>query len=233
MPTTPRTSILTVVRYLLLDRFTFLVLPWAWAAFGFALDVVVLQIVPTGATGQRWVGGLAAVYAVVFVLGVQAVARTLPFALALGISRRTYFLGAATLAVALAVCFGVVVTVGQAVERLTGGWGLRMAYFRVPGILDGPWWQTWLTATAAFVLLFGYGMWYGLVHRRAGLAGTMVFTAAQAIVLAALAAVTTWTHGWAHVGHVLATTSVLPAILAGLAVVLLTAGLVTVRRLAV
>lgn len=230
MTTTATPRILTVSRYLLLDRVTYLALPWLWAAFGFALDVVILQIIPDDHSAERWVGGLIAAFAVVFVLGIQTVARALPFGLALGVSRRTYFLGATALAVGLAACFGTVVTIGQAVERGTDGWGIRMAYFRVPGVLDGSWWQTWLTASAAFVLLFAYGMWYGLVHRRTGLIGTVVFSATQGILLTLLAAITTWTHSWIRLGQLLAA-SPIAAILAGLAAILLVGGLVTVRRL--
>lgn len=229
------TSIVTVARYLLLDRVTYLVLPWAWAAIGFGIDVVILQLIPSGHDSHRWVGGLAGAFFVVFVLGVQAVARALPFAMALGVSRRTYFLGAASLASALGTCFGLVVVIGQIAERATGGWGMDMDYFRVPGVLDGAWWQSWLTAAAAFVLLFAYGMWYGLVYRRAGLVGTAAFGAGQAMVLALLAAITTWVHGWTQIGHFFASgaAAASPAILAGIAAILLAGGLATVRRLAV
>ena len=229
------TPITTVARYLLLDRFTYLVMPWAWAAIGFGIDVVILQLTPAGHDSQRWVGGLAGAFAVFFVLGVQAVARALPFAMALGVTRRTYFLGATALSVALGACFGLVVVIGQVAERATGGWGMHMAYFRVPGLLDGTWWQTWLTASAAFVLLFAYGMWYGLIYRRARLAGTAAFGVAQVLVLALLAAITTWVHGWSQLGHFLSTaaTAASPAILAGIAAILLAGGLATVRRLAI
>lgn len=225
------TPVLTVVRYLLLDRTTCLVLPWAWAAITFALDAGILAAIPAGGGGRRWVGGLTAVFAVVFVVGVQCVARALPFALALGVSRRTYFRGAVLLAALLAVCFGTAVVAGQAGERATGGWGLRMAYFRVPGVLDGPWWQVWLTSAAAFVLLFAYGMWYGLANRRAGLAGTVAFSAAQGLVLVAGTAVVAWTDSWARVGRFLGTAAAVPALLAGIAAVLLAGGYATVRRL--
>jgi len=182
------TSIVTVARYLLLDRVTYLVLPWAWAAFSFVLDVVILELTPAGHASHRWVVGLVAAFIVVFALGVQAVARALPLGLALGVSRRTYFAGAASLAIVLAACYGLVVAIGQVVERATGGWGIKMGYFRVPYILDGSWYLSWLTASAAFILLFAYGMWYGLVYRRGGPVGTVVFGAAQLCVLALAAA---------------------------------------------
>lgn len=229
------TSILTVARYLLLDRITYLVLPWVWGAFAFGLDVAIIKLTPAGDSSDHWAGGLVAVFLVVFVLGVQAVARALPFGLALGVSRRTYFLGATALAIVLAACFGAVVAIGQALERATGGWGIKMAYFRVADVLDGPWWQSWLTASTAFLVLFAYGMWYGLVYRRNGLPGTVIFAAAQAVMLALLAAIVTWTHDWPHIGHFFATNAaaVIPAILAGLAALLIVGGLATVRRLAI
>ncbi|SFF00851.1 hypothetical protein SAMN05216251_107191 [Actinacidiphila alni] len=232
--TTPG-AVVTVVRYLLLDRMMYLVLPWAWAAFGFVLDVVVLRLTPAGHTDHRWVGGLAAVFLVTFTVGVQSVVRALPYALTLGVSRRTYFLGATALAVAMAACFGLLVGVGQIAERATGGWGMHMAYFRVPYLLDGPWYLSWLTASVVFVLLFVYGMWYGLVFRRGGLPGCTAFGAAQLTVLALAAVVTTWAHGWHRIGHFFAavTATGVTGLLAAAVVVLIVGGFATIRRLAV
>ncbi|HEY1639196.1 MAG TPA: hypothetical protein VGG35_00785 [Streptosporangiaceae bacterium] len=228
--------IVNVVRYLLLDKITYLALPWAWAAFGFLIDVVVLQLTPAGHQGgHRWVAGLAPVFIFAFVQGTQTVARALPFGLALGASRRTYYLGAASLAAALGASFGLLVALGQIAERATGGWGMNMAYFRVPYLLSGSWYQSWLTAAVAFVLLFAYGTWYGLVYRRGGMVGTVIFGGAQVAVLALAAVLTTWAHDWAGLGRFLTaiTAAGLTAILAAGAAVLLTGGLATIRRLTV
>jgi len=229
------TPFVMIARYLLLDRITCLVLPWAWAAFGFVLDVVIVKLTPAGHTSHRWVGGLAGVFIVVFVLGIQSVARALPFGLALGVSRRTYFLGATSLAAALAAGYGLVLALGQAVERATGGWGMNMGYFRVPYILDGSWYLSWLTASVTFLLMFAYGMWYGLVYRRLGMTGTLIFGAAQLSVLALAAVVATWVHGWAGLGHFFTTISEagVTAVLAVAAAALLAGGFATIRRLAV
>jgi hypothetical protein len=88
---------------------------------------------------------------------------------------------------------------------------------------------------AGRVLLFAYGMWYGLILRRNGLIGAVLFTAAQGIVAALLAAIATWTHDWTRIGHFFATTATtyIPAILAEIAAILLAGGLATVRRLAI
>lgn len=226
---------LNVARYHLVQRFNFLILPWTVLGFAFAVDVVVLALTPAGHSAHRYVGGLASIFVVVFVLGLQSVAQSLPFGLALGVSRRSYYLGTALLATGLAAVGGVVVTVGQAIERPTGGWGLNMEYFRVPYILDGSWYVTWLTSFVGLMLLFVYGLWFGLVYRRWGLVGLVAFVAAQISVLVAGAVVVTWTDAWHAVGHFFTALSAdgLTGLLAALTAVLFAAGFTTMRRLTV
>ncbi len=113
------TTYLNVARYHLLQRFNYWVLPWAILAFVFLVDVVILELTPAGHNARRWVGGLGSIFVVAFILGIQSVARSLPFGLSLGISRRSYYFGTALLAIGLAVVLGVVATAGQAIERAT------------------------------------------------------------------------------------------------------------------
>jgi hypothetical protein len=229
------TTYINVARYHVLPRVNYLILPWAILAFVFGVDFVILALTPAGSGSTQYVGGLGSVFVLAFVLGAQSVARSLPFGLALGLSRRSYLLGTALLAVALAASVGVVATVGQAIERATGGWGIGMGFFRVPYILNGPWYLTWLTSFVALTLLFVYGMWYGLVYRRWSLIGLVAFMAAQITVLVIVALAATWTHAWHDIGHFFTALSAtgLTGLLAALTVVLLAAGLTTMRRLAV
>jgi hypothetical protein len=229
------TTYLNVARYHLVQRFNYLVLPWAILVFVFGVDMAILALTPAGHSAQRDVGGLAAIFVIGFVLGIQSVARSLPFGLTLGLSRRSYYLGTVLLAIALAAVVGVVVTVGQAIERTSGGWGISMGFFRVPFILSGPWYLTWLTSFVVLTLLFVYGMWFGLVFRRWSLVGLVAFVAAQVTVLLVGAVATTWTDAWRDVGHFFTTLSAsgLTGILAALTVVLLAGGFSTIRRLTV
>jgi hypothetical protein len=243
---------LKVVRYHLLKRFDYLALPWAWTAFGFAADLVIFALVPVShsyhevLTGHglvqvpnppsaRDAGGLGGIVAVYFALGVLSIARGLPFAFALGVSRRSYYAGTALLGVALAVVNGLAITVLQAIERGTGGWGESVHIFRVPYVLDGPWYLTWLTSSVALALLFGWGMWYGIVYRRWNLPGTVAFTAAQVTVLLAAALAITWSHTWAGAGHFFTALSAagFTGVLAALAAALLAGGYATIRRVTV
>jgi hypothetical protein len=52
----------------------------------------------------------------------------------------------------------------QSIERATGGWGMSMRFFHVPYLLDGPWYDTWLTAAVVVFALFVYGIWHGIVY---------------------------------------------------------------------
>ncbi|HEY3925058.1 MAG TPA: hypothetical protein VGL75_10900 [Acidothermaceae bacterium] len=224
-----------VVRYHLVSRFNYAILPWAVLAFVFLIDVLVIELTPAGHTSHRWVGGLASVFVIGFVLGIQSAHRSLPFGLALGLSRRTYYLGTALLAVALAAIVGVLAAVGQEVERATNGWGINMGFFRVPYILNGPWYSTWLTSFVVLTFLYVYGMWVGLVYRRWNLIGMVAFVAAQVTVLVIAAIIVTGSHAWHRVGHFFTTVGAggLTGLVAALAVVLLAGGFVTMRRVTV
>jgi hypothetical protein len=229
------TTYLNVARYHLVQRMNFLILPWAILAFVFLVDVIILESTPAGDSSQRYVGGLASIFVLGFALGVQTVARSLPFGLALGVSRRSFYLGTALLAAALAAVTATVVTAGQAIERATDGWGISMWFFRVPYILDGSWYLTWLTSFVAMTLLFVYGMWFGLIHRRWSLVGLAIFVAAQVTVLLVAALAVTWAHAWHDVGHFFTSLSAagLTGLLAALAVVLVAGGFTAMRRITV
>jgi hypothetical protein len=237
---------INVARYHLVNRLNYLVLPWTWLAFAFAVDLVIFALIPIShhpvstahgvvqvqdASG-RDAGGLGAIVAIFFAMGVQTVARSLPFALALGVSRRSYYTGTALLALALAAAYGLAITALQAIERATGGWWLATHIFRVPYILDGPWYLTWLTMSVVLALLFTYGMWFGIVYRRWNLPGTLAFIAAQVTILLAAMLLITWSHAWTGTGHFFTTVSAagLTGLLAALAVALLAGGYATVRR---
>ena len=229
------TTWINVARYHLIQRGNYVALPWAILAFAFVVDVVILALIPIGHGSHRYVGGLATIFVFLFVLGLQSVARSLPFGLALGLSRRSYYFGTALLAVALAFVYGLAVALLQVVERATGGWGMNMGFFRVPYILDGPWYLTWLTSFVALALLFVYGMWFGLVYRRWNVTGLVAFIAVQITVALAGALVATWSHAWHDVGHFFSALSAtgLTGVLAAIVAALLAGGLATIRRVTV
>jgi hypothetical protein len=222
-----------VARYHLVDRLTFVGLPWAVLGFAFLVDFVIFAIVHS--PHHAYAGGLATIFVFSLIYGHQSVVKSLPFGLALGLSRRSYYLGTAFLALAISAAYSLALTVLQAIERATGGWGESLHVFRVPFILNGPWYLTWLTSFVVMTLLFLYGMWSGLVYRRWSVAGVVAFIAGQVVVVLAAALAVTWTGTWANVGHFFTDLSAngLTGVLAALAVALLAGGSLTIRRIAV
>jgi hypothetical protein len=234
------TTWIKVARYHLVDRISYTALPWGLLAFHFALIVAIFKMagpavdVP-GKVLHDQAFNLVVIYVVFLVLGLLAVLRSLPFGMALSVSRRSYYAGTAALAVALAAVYGLGLAVLQAIERATGGWAMGLHFFRIPYILDGPWYLTWLTSFVGLGLMFICGMWWGLVYRRWNLAGLLAFGAAQIIVVSGGVIIASQVHGWPAIGRFLITLSAtgLTGLLAALAAVLLAGALTTIRRVTV
>ena len=202
-----------VCRYHLIDRTTFTVTPWVILAFIFGVNLAVAAAIPPGANGKDAVSGT--LFGFYFLFGAlwAVTARSLPFGLALGVSRRSYFTGSLLLCLSLAVGNGLVLAVLQVVEGATGGWGLGVHFFRMPHNLAGPWTLNWLTSFTALALMSAYGMWSGMIYRRWNHIGLLIFAAAHIIVLLTAVLIVTWTHAWPHLAHLL--TTLTPAGLTG------------------
>jgi hypothetical protein len=238
-----------VARYHLVMPWLVVGLPWAIMAFSFVVNLIIFALVPVGhhdvltshgvvqvaSASHNYTGGVAIVYIFFLTIGVSSIGRSLPFGLALGVSRRSFYTGTAALGAALAVADAVGLTGLQAIERATDGWGVGMHFFRVPYILDGPWYLTWLTSFVALAALFVYGMWLGIVYRRWNLTGAAAFIAAQVTVVVAGVLIVAWADAWSGVGRFFTglTAAGLTGLLAGLAVLLLAGGHATIRRVTV
>ena len=228
-------TLVKVARFHLVDRLTYTALPWAILAFDFVLALLIAAGVGGGGTTQIPTGALAAIYVFFLVLGALSIFRWLPFAFALGVSRRSYYAGTALLAVSLAALYGLALAVLQVIEQASDGWGVGLHFFRVAYILPGPWYLTWLTSFTGLALMFVYGMWYGLVYRRWNLPGLLAFGAIHVTIATAGALAATGAHAWPAIGHFFTTISAagLTGLLAALTVVLLAGGYATMRRVTV
>jgi hypothetical protein len=98
----------------------------------FLINLAIMGLVPVGNGEGRYVGALASIYIIICITGALTTFRSLPFGLALGVSRRSYYIGTAVLAAATAVVYGLALTVLSVIEGSTGGWGVSMHFFRVP-----------------------------------------------------------------------------------------------------
>jgi hypothetical protein len=212
-----------VARCNLERRSIYLVLPWI-LPFSFAIGAI------TARHSHLATGYLLTFFLYFGVQGMQTIGQLLPFGLTLGASRRSFYAGTALFGMALALVCGLVLTGLQAIERATSGWGLSLHFLRVPYLLNGPWYATWLTSFVGLSALFAYGMWLGIVYSRWGSLGTVAFLAAQALVVAAAVVVASSEHWQIRSGAGGLTALGLTGVVAGLTVLLLTGGHATIRR---
>jgi hypothetical protein len=224
-----------VARYQLTDQYVFVTGPWLILALDFLITVVVAADWPGRHGHPAYAGALSAIYVYLIVTGALGIARQLPFALGIGVSRRSFYAGTALLVLALAAVYGLALTVLQLIERGTGGWGLNLYFFRVPYLLAGPWYLSWLTSFVGLALMLAWGMWFGIIYRRWNLMGLLSFIAVQALALAAVLLIIGVAYDWHSVAHFFTTLTItgLTGLLAALAVVLLAGGYATMRRVSV
>ena len=83
-------TLVNVARYHLVDRLTWLALPWGIMAFSFLVNIGVALSVPASPHGI-YTGGLVSLYIFMLLCGSLSMTRSLPFGLMMGISRRTYY----------------------------------------------------------------------------------------------------------------------------------------------
>ena len=216
-------TMIKVARYHLVRPVLFVAIPWATLALAFAVNAA--------RGGDTFRDGLVVFFSMFFVVGVQRVGGWLPFGLALGATRRSFYAGTALLGVSMSLVSGLVIAGLQAIERATGGWGLSITFFRVPYLLNGPWYATWLTSFVGLSLLFVYGMWYGIVYRRWGTLGVLAFIAVQVLVALAVTFAYSWSGADGHLPSLSALD--LTGVIAALTVVFLAGGHATIRRVTV
>lgn len=228
-------TMVKVARFHLVDKINYVLLVGI-PALSFLVNAVVAAVIPEEANPEgHMTGGLVALPVYMVVMGIVLITKSLPFGFAVGLSRRTYYLGTLfTIALVSAACsLGVVVL--QGVESLTGGWGLNMHFFEVRWILDGPWYATFLTMFVVLMLFFAYGMWNGLVYMRFKMLGMFLYLSAQVVVVLGAMLLVTWAQAWMSVWHFFGSLTAvgLTGILAALTAALAVGGFTTMRRITV
>ena len=220
-----------VARYHLIFPIILVVAPWALLAFTFAVNLIITVI----QGGPNPTKALAAIFAVMVFAGGLTMTRSLPFALTLGATRRSYYLGTVGLVIALAALYGLAIAGLQALERATGGWGVSMYYFQPHYFLTGAWYLTWLSSFVGLVLLFVYGTWFGLLYRRWDTIGLLVFVFGQVILALTGVFIISGDHAWHSVGHFFTalTAAGLTGALAALAALLCAGGFALIRGVTV
>ncbi len=223
---------LLVVRLHFADRWTFAGLPLLVLGVAFAINLMIWTIIGYQ-EGGIFSGALVSIFFIVALIGYQAISKSMPFAFALSVSRRTFYFGTIALIFVVGAALAAILTVLNLVETTTDGWGFNGMLFRIPWLLDGPWYQTFLSNSVGLILSFVLGMWASIIYTRFGLTGALIVYAGGTLLLVGAVAIITWQHWWSTVSEWMSTLTA-PALfsrLAVLTVLLSIGGYLTVRRI--
>lgn len=230
-----RNRVLTAARLNMVGAGQRLGIPWAVAGAAFLITLLIFGLIRanTDDSSNQVTGALAALYFTAAAAHLQTMTQTFPFALSLGITRRNFYLGAGLVVLVEAVLHSIGLTILLAVENATGGWGLDVAFFGVPFLVQSnPVAQVAAYGAPMLALAF-VGMMVGTLFKRWGQIGVYAAGISTTLVLGLLVALVTWQQWWGSVGTfftttpTLALTALYPAVIAVLAAV---GGYLMVRR---
>ncbi len=191
------TRVLQAARLHLINPLAVLGVPWLVVAISFAINLAIWHLTPAGEqAGGGITGGVLALYVTVLVVYVQAVTQLLPFAMGVSLSRRTFYLGTALVAVVQSLFYGLAIAVLVAIENATGGWGGGLNYW-APGPFEVDDFALQVLTSGAPMLAFAFiGVGMGVVHKRYGQAGTWGLIVGSMVLFGGLAILLTWLEAW-------------------------------------
>jgi hypothetical protein len=212
--------VLQAARLHLIHPLVILGIPWLVVGISFAINVAIWNLTPAGEDDGGFTGGVLALYITVLIVYVQAVTQLLPFAMGVSLSRRTFYLGTALVAVVQSLFYGIAISALVAIENATDGWGAGMSYW-APGPFEvgNPVLQVFASGLPMLAFAF-VGVGTGIVQKRWGQAGTWGLIIGTMVVFGGLAILVSWLDAWGSVASWFADQSVatltmgLPAVIA-------------------
>jgi hypothetical protein len=121
--------------------------------------------------GFQYSGASSFIFIYLFVVAVQAMNLTFPFAQGFSATRRDYYLGTSLAFAAYSLGYGALLTVLSFLEEWTGGWGLGGRMFTAVYFSDGPWYERLFVFAGAVLFFFMVGVAFATVYVRWKAAG--------------------------------------------------------------
>ncbi len=194
-------QVLSVVRIQLINWQYGFGVPLGILALVFALNLALFASLGDVAPPGGWTtGALMSIYITFGVGYLQTMTQTFPFALGLSVTRRAFYAGVTLLILVESLLFGALVTLLGLVERATGGWGLRVAFFDLGFLRVDNSLLQWLVYSAPFAALGLLGVAMGVVFKRWGQTGVYAVVIAATVLLGGAAVLVTAQGWWPSVG---------------------------------
>jgi hypothetical protein len=170
--------------------------PWAVLASSLVINWVIQALLDPASRQESGTGGVASLYFVAAWLAYQAVSQVFPFALGMGVTRKSFAAGTGALLAIQALAFAAGLTALRYLESATGGFGVELYFFRVPGLRQDEPVLQFLVYAAPFLLLGTLLMAVAVVQHRWRQGGMFWLSLGAVVVVGALVALVTWLNAW-------------------------------------
>ena len=189
--------ITNVMRLHLVNRVTYIGIPWIITAVALGISVIVALLIVASVSGpdqQVALAGMGYSWAVLSplwylaVVGAQAVNAVFPFALGFSITRREYALGTLLTYVAMAAFNATGWAILTEIERAVNAAGVTFHHFTALWFADAGVGTVWLSLFSLQLLIFAVTSAFAAVYARWRALGMVVLWVAVAVVLIGIVA---------------------------------------------
>ncbi|MDG4826783.1 ABC transporter permease [Asanoa sp. WMMD1127] len=207
--------------------------PWGIMALSLAVNILIFASIDEASPGKTSTGGLSSLYVTAAIVAAVSISQVFPFALGMGVTRRTFYLATSLVIVVQAAVYGVLLYLLNLIEGGTNGFGIGLHFFRIPYIDVSNGLLQIAVYAVPFLFLNFLCVFTAVWYVRFGTNGLFATGAAVILVFGLLAALVTWQGWWGDVWHWLSTqhqASLLvgwPALVAALAAL---GGMAAIRR---
>ncbi|WP_022885625.1 hypothetical protein [Glaciibacter superstes] len=202
----PFARIWNVVRLHLVDRRTYIGIPWIIVAFAFLISIVLSNIIGfvTGdglggaeaTANQRYSWAVLAPQWYLIVVAVQSIGLTFPFALGFSVTRRDFYLGTSLMFVLISAFNAVAFAVLTQIEKVTDGWWMGTYMFNALWFGVDGWYVDLLSFFVLQLLVFFIGASVTTIYMRWRIVGMLVFAITVAVVVLGTLSLITFTSSW-------------------------------------
>lgn len=195
-----------VVRMHLVNRWSYIALPWVIVGSAFAMTVAIWFIVIASGAGAPtlYSGAAGAILIYELVLAVQAVNFTFPFALGFSATRREFVLGTGLTFLILAAANAVVLAALATIEEATNGWGIHGQLFSIAWAGNVA--ATWFVFFALQLVFIATGAVIASIYLRWRTNGMVVTWGVLGVLFVGGFALVSYVDAWPRVGEWLFTT---------------------------
>lgn len=169
--------------------------PWGILASSLLINVALFWALREQPDVEPTTGGLASIYIVMLVACITSIAQDFPFAMGLGITRRTFYLANVAQFTGQALVYAALLYLFALIEDATGGFGVNLTFFGMPQLFTDNPLVIYLSYVMPFLLLGFIGIFITIVYKRWGVNGMFTLMLASLFGFGGSAVLITW-QGW-------------------------------------